>query len=92
MSIFLLKIEHVFYCSEQNRNIIESEIHVLTECPLYSDIREELFEHAHAVIPNFSLMSNCDKFNNLFQNENIIKYCAKTCHAILARRKSVLYS
>ncbi len=23
-----------FYCFDQNRNIIESEIHVLTECPL----------------------------------------------------------
>lgn len=81
-----------FHCSSANLNIIESEIHVLTECPLYCDIRTELFVHAHAEIPNFSMMSNCDKFINLFQNENLIKYCAKTCHFILTRRRNVLYS
>ncbi len=81
-----------FYCKKFNLNIIESEIHVLTECPLYCDTRDDLFLHAQSVIPNFLYMSNSDKFVNLFQHVYMTKHCAKACHAILTRRRNVLYS
>ncbi len=80
-----------FHCCSLDQNIVESEIHVITECPLYCDIRDDLFLHAQSVIPNFSTMSNTEKFISLFQNVNMIKHCAKTCHAILTKRRNVLY-
>ncbi len=48
-------------------NVVESEMHVLTECSLYADLREPLFEKAQNMIPNFHMMSNLDKMCNIFK-------------------------
>ncbi len=81
-----------FHCSMSNCNIVESEVHVITECPLYDDLRLTLYTRAQAVIPNFLLMSSNEKFKCLFQSEIIVNLCAKTCNDILTRRRNILYT
>ncbi|MES9883757.1 MAG: hypothetical protein ABW185_23135, partial [Sedimenticola sp.] len=73
-------------------HIIESEMHVLMSCPLYEDLREELFAHARVNVPNFDSFNQQDQFCIFFKNEDIIKYSAKTCHNILSRRRRFLYN
>ena len=40
---------------------VESECHVICECPLYEDLRNALFAKAENVVPNFYALSNFEK-------------------------------
>ena len=40
---------------------IESECHVLTQCPLYGDIRENLFHHLYRHVAQLYEMSDMTK-------------------------------
>ena len=40
---------------------VESECHVIRECPLYEDLRNALFAKAENVVPNFYALSNFEK-------------------------------
>jgi hypothetical protein len=44
-------------------NGVEDEVHVLLECPLYQDIREDFFYRAHLYNP---------VFNSLKKEENVV--------------------
>ena len=70
---------------------IESEIHVLTKCSLYSDLRTELYNQASQIQNDFNILTDNQKFVFIVNNVNIIKCAAKTCHAILNRRRTLLY-
>ena len=69
---------------------IESEEHVLFECHLYDDIREELIEKAVAVRADFINLPVQNKMIFVFSNPAMIRCCAKTCFNILHRRSSYL--
>ena len=69
---------------------IEHEYHVLFNCPVYCDIREQLFNHALFSNNMFMTLSDIDKFQFLFSNADMIRACAKTCHLILQRRLFLL--
>ena len=71
-------------------NDVENEFHVLLNCSVYQDLREALFAKASLVCPDFSELSNSDKYIVLFSNANMIKTCAKTCSLILKRRQGLL--
>ena len=66
-----------FVCND----IIETEEHVLTECPLYADLRDELYRILILECEHFSHMSNSEKLAFILSNsnENLIPKCAKTC-------------
>lgn len=81
-----------FHCLNMNISVIESEVHVLTECALYEDLRRDLYVKAQAVIPNFLASTSEEKLFILLQNENLIRLSAKTCCDILKRRRNILYS
>ncbi len=66
-----------FYCLQSNNVVVESEMHVITECPLYDDFRELLYSKAQAVIPNFQFMPSNVKFINLFHNESVVRFLPK---------------
>jgi len=66
---------------------VESELHVLINCKLYSDLRDTLFAKALSQNPHFMNLPDCDKFAFLFSNSNMIRICAKTCFLILQRRQ-----
>ena len=70
-------------------NVVENEEHVLLECPLYNDIRKELFSRLD--IPWFESLSTSDKVCHLMSNSRINYYSAKACHDILTERRKFLY-
>ena len=76
---------HCFYCEKK----VENEEHVLLECPLYNDIRLELF--ARIELPYFDTLSNHEKVCHLLSDDRIAIYNAKACHAILTERRKFLY-
>ena len=69
------------FCKFCNTNSVENEIHFLMLCPLYSDIRYELFQKALEFINNFNMMNvenkfielmNCDKIQIIFSLDTFI--------------------
>ena len=79
-----------FHCT----NEIESEKHVLLECPLYDDLRYRLFSAISCEILNFGIFSDDEKLSVILGCDNIkiFRVSAKTCIEILIRRKAFLYN
>jgi len=73
-------------------SVIESEKHVLLECPIYSGDRRLLFCKATEVNNNFMTLSEEDKLKFLFTHPTLIRPLAKTCCNILKIRNNTLYS
>ena len=78
------------FCSDQS---IENETHVLLKCPLYSDLRQNMFSDILRSYANFSTLDEQAKFKVILYSEHsdVIRICAKTCFDILDRRRTFLY-
>ena len=74
------------------RDCVENEMHVLTKCPVYEDIRNEVFNKASEVDNLFLSKSDSEKFIFMFSNDALIRIVAKSCFFILNRRHNLLYS
>ena len=70
-------------------NKIESEEHVLLECPLYKDIRLELLSKID--LQHFDPLDNHEKVCHLLSDDRIAIYSAKACQIILTERRNFLY-
>ena len=70
---------------------VETEEHILFECPLYNDIRQELFSDVDMSSKSFDALSNHDNVCLLLSDSDIINYSAKACHEILHERRKLLY-
>ena len=70
-------------------NKIESEEHVLLECPLYNDIRLELLSKID--LQHFDSLDNHEKVCHLLSDDRIAIYSAKACQIILTERRNFLY-
>lgn len=68
---------------------VENEEHALLECPLYDDIRNELFSKIE--MSTFELLNTSDKVAYLLSDSRICNYTAKACHDILNKRRKFLY-
>ena len=70
--------------------LVEDEVHVLTVCNLYDDLRRHLFEFLSNEDFLFETMCNKDKTRYILSgnNINILKKCANACKNILTRRLS----
>ena len=70
-------------------NSIEDEKHVLTECSLYDDLRENLYAVLNHHCADFKDMSNMEKSCHILAGSNLqtVTACAKYCHLLLYRRK-----
>ena len=81
---------HCFQCT----NVVESEEHAPLHCPLYSDIREKLFQAIRSHEVDFDSMSDNMKLSMIPENEkvHVIRSSAKTCHDILVRRTNLIIS
>ncbi len=79
-------------CLLCDHNIIESERHVIMSCPVYNELRGELFTHAAHFELNFNNINDDDKFAFLFSAMDICFYTAKTCFNILTVRRKMLYN
>ena len=81
--------KHCFHCT----NDIESEEHVILNCPLYEDFREKLFHTIRSNVMDFDGMTDDMTLSTILGNENVNvkRSSAKTCHDILIRRQTLLY-
>ena len=70
---------------------VESECHVICECPIYEDLRNKLFTKAKNVVPHFDNLSDFDKMCQLLSNCDIVKSTAKILCDILNHMRSFLY-
>ena len=70
-------------------NVVEDEKHVLTECPLYCDLRQDLYTVLYAYCVDFKDMSDMDKACFILSSKNVhtVKVCAKYCYILLERRR-----
>ena len=75
-----------------NCNAIESEIHVICECPLYEDLRNSLFDRAKPVIHNVDLLNSEEKMSAVLSNQHLVKISAKILYGILSRKRSFTYN
>jgi hypothetical protein len=73
------------------KTTIESEQHVLLECPLYNDIREELYNNVTKVYTNFHLLDDIEKLCLLMSCVRLVQFTAKACNNILVQRRRYLY-
>ncbi len=73
-------------CPMCDSQVIESEIHLLTKCNLYIDLRTDLFQRASSVNNDLNNFTDTQKFIFLMTNAEVIIPTAKTCHAILSKR------
>ena len=73
-------------------NKVEVELHVLTECPLYGDIRHGLYQKAATCSDNCLSLSDNEKLIFILSNSAMVKSSAKTCHEILSRRRNLIFS
>ena len=74
-------------CSFCTSNQIESEIHVLLECDLYSDLRYELEQHLQNTIADFKTLPLFLRFLNVMTNNSCQYYLAKFLFLMFKRRK-----
>ena len=77
-----------FHCTQE----VEDELHILTRCPLYDDLRDELFEHCNTISNmDFDLVNDCDKLYFILSDMSIVFQSATILHHILMRRRKLLY-
>ena len=67
---------------------VESECHVICECPVYEDLRNSLFNKAKNVVQNFETLSMSEKMCTVLSNCDFVKLTAKILCDMLKRRRS----
>jgi hypothetical protein len=72
------------FCEE----FIETEMHVLLQCPLYNQIRDVIYEKAQSVDTSFYDMTDNDKFVFMFSHPDMVRMLAKSCCDILKIRNN----
>ena len=77
-----------FFCPDT----IESELHALIECPLYDDLRINLFSSASNIYPDFIALDPEAKLQLLLSSEFLASATSRTCRHLLNRRFSFIYS
>jgi hypothetical protein len=76
-------------CLQCDLNEVESELHVITRCPVYSDIRICLYDYAETISENFITLSDIEKFIFIFSAPGMVKKTAKTCFEVLQKRRDL---
>ena len=56
-------------CKQCNHNLVENELHILVECPKYTNFRNTLYSKINN--KNFGQLSNISKFNWLMSIEDL---------------------
>ena len=70
---------------------VESEKHFLIECPLYSDLRYDLFLESTLFIENFDTLDVNGKFLGIINCSDIQNVLCKVLHKFYVRRKRFLF-
>ena len=80
------------FCHNIGINVVEDEIHVLLHCPLYIDIRQQLFIKSSQHFANFYNVDDVEKIRILLNVETIVNFSAKTCFQMLEKSRNKLYT
>ena len=77
-------------CIFCDTNDIEDETHFLFSCNFYTDLRTELFAHAHSAVPAFGHL--CQE-RQLFalMGSNLVKKTAEYIYKAYDKRRKFLY-
>ena len=70
---------------------VESEKHVILSCPVYEDLRRELFIKAFSINSDFYEMSSDAKLCFIMSIKDIVKFTAKTLNSILNLRRKYIF-
>ena len=73
-------------CKFCEMNVVESEAHVLLECPLYDDLRHDLILSFCNSIPDFLDFNLSDRLSCILCDKRNVKMVAKICRLVLNRR------
>ena len=73
-------------------NCVEDEYHFMMICELYNNERSELFDKICSVSPEFSSMSNSNKFKYLFLNHDARSMSWVGCYIHKCMIKRITYS
>ena len=78
-----------FHCE----GLIENEEHILLNCPLYHDLRVNMFLLLVEEFPDIERSTDRDKLVSILNCKlnKSIRTCAKTCFEILRKRRDLLY-
>ena len=74
------------YCQE---NEIEDEFHFLLECPLYTDMRQELLNQCNQIVSNFQDSSKDCKLKLILGNERILSHAVNFVVNAYHKRKAL---
>ena len=78
-------------CQVCNKGEVESEIHFMFQCPLYSQERLLLNVDANRLDNNYKAMTDKEKLILLFNNKHILKATAGYIKQALAKRTCQIY-
>ena len=70
--------------------LIEDEIHFVTRCKTYNDLRTELYHLCIKLNPNFSYYTDHEKFVFIMANDNLCVQASKFIHEATGRRECLL--
>ena len=73
---------HLRICKQCNLNVVEDEVHLLMECPLYDDIRSTIQHHISNVTQSLK-----DQLCSFISNPNIQAVLGKCIFKIMKRRE-----
>ena len=71
--------------------IVEDELHVITNCPAYHDLRNELYHYCILNNENFMTISDIDKTCFVLNSTSIAKTTARILFLIMQRRRNMIY-
>ena len=80
--------EHERICLHCDENQVENELHVMMQCPLYSDTRNHLFTIARQTFPEFDNIDPKSKFKLLLtsKEQTIVQETAKFTSSMFTKR------
>ena len=71
---------------------VEDERHVITECPLYRDLREELYAKCHVLCPDFYELSSTDKLCVILANHELARTSSRILFQMMEKRRQFIYT
>lgn len=77
-----------YHCTD----CVEDELHVINICPVYQELRNELYSECASVNGNFYSLSDVDKLCFILADAAISKVSARILFLVMELRKRFLYS
>ena len=90
--------EDVQYLPENERccyiclDAVESELHVVCHCPVYHDLRDDLFYICQQSDPLFNNMSDERKLAFILSNADVAKNSANILSKMMRRRRGLIFN